>query len=836
WPTNHRPTETWPKVERAMHVLTGHYGLAMNEATGALERLGWLDDALDVEAALKRSNAVIAGFPTAKLSFEGGAGTGSAVATSFLGTKGATVDRAQMLDGGRIMNRLQFETVGFASNSKLKGRVTLAAMPRHFTLTQTLTGHAAAKVARIRIGGAALAALPKSEWLVPGRVLRRTNGAGKGWVFLVADVPGQSLATNVSGEVVAQRSVSQLAKAGTTVALTVLAAQAVSAAELSMFMTPNKAVQVSYQLLNLAGKPVGAPVVAPWNAELGAYKVPLGTLKSAGAPGKPNWEQAVYHNWYGRHRLTVTRVSKAPMAVPLALFGSGGLSWYITGGAPLWRDSKGRPTGTPIQVSKNWHGQVWYHLYSQPTFRGPGADTLELTMASSRWGPVFAASHAQLSLVGWSQAGGHWDESALGCFGESITYDPDVTLNRAMVDDVRPFQVLSKTKWSWTGNVGGADFLRYATTAKPYWERRLGRVRSHYAAPGPNLTDVVYAGVSSDGAIRATIRTQLVGTDDVVRAYYHLDYEFLKDVDYSRLAFFQVAADNYADNLFAKYAYGNASGAIKVAQSTNHKSKGYASNAHRGIALPGKSPWVLLYNNQRTGDSLPERFANVGFVVRSFEAKIGQATLTTPHINLTRTYNGKMSQMAFQLGLPHTPGSTWCGAPCLGKQRFVPKGSRVRATVEYLVLPANKSRYYGESAWLKALAPSLFDHPEQIRQVAANNQLVVQATVGKVLRAQPVVVDAEATQAKMGMIGPGAVVADLTMSGGLGFVPVTIAGLPRHGGWRLQRLLNGTWVTYDPAVHGNDHWQAEFTALSQDWRLTFSLPGVTKQRVRLVSE
>ena len=37
--------------------------------------------------------------------------------------------------------------------------------------------------------------------------------------------------------------------------------------------------------------------------------------------------------------------------------------------------------------------------------------------------------------------GGHWDESALGAFGESITYDPAVSLNRAMVDDVRPFLV-----------------------------------------------------------------------------------------------------------------------------------------------------------------------------------------------------------------------------------------------------------------------------------------------------------------------------------------------------------------------------------------------------------
>ena len=85
---------------------------------------------------------------------------------------------------------------------------------------------------------------------------------------------------------------------------------------------------------------------------------------------------------------------------------------------------------------------------------------MELTIPSSRWGETaYAASHAQLSLIGYYSAGGHWDESALGCWGESITYDPDQTLGRAMVDDVRP--LVSRDKCSWTGNVGGADFLRY---------------------------------------------------------------------------------------------------------------------------------------------------------------------------------------------------------------------------------------------------------------------------------------------------------------------------------------------------------------------------------------
>ena len=80
--------------------------------------------------------------------------------------------------------------------------------------------------------------------------------------------------------------------------------------------------------------------------------------------------------------------------------------------------------------------------------------------------------------------------------------------------------------------------------------------------------------MSTDGAIAADIRSQLVATDDVVRVYFHFDYTFLKDVDYHTLAFFQVAADNYADNGFARYAYGNAGGKLFDGKVSNHKAKG----------------------------------------------------------------------------------------------------------------------------------------------------------------------------------------------------------------------------------------------------------------------
>ena len=65
-----------------------------------------------------------------------------------------------------------------------------------------------------------------------------------------------------------------------------------------------------------------------------------------------------------------------------------------------------------------------------------------------------------------------------------------------------------------------------------------------------------------------------------------------------------------------------------------HGTTGYASDGDRGIALPGNAPWVMLYANTRDHDALPEHFANIGFVVRAFEADLGAEKITTPHINL----------------------------------------------------------------------------------------------------------------------------------------------------------------------------------------------------------
>lgn len=816
WPVNHDAGGgSWNGTS---HLLSGHYGLAFNEKTGSIEHFGALGAGLVPSDLLAADNSIVEALPAAELRFEGSDGI---VATAFQGVNPGSRNRTRMLDGGHTENWFVIPNVRYAADGGLRGRVELSAGPRHVVFTHSLQG---TDTARISLGGALFDGLTSETWLATDRALQLTDAAGEGWLLIVQPPPdGTALLRRESdGRVVAQQTGGA---ADATVSLLVTPVTAWNADEVAMLLDPST-VSVQTALLDKDGTEVWADTAATWDSTLGAYRADLGTLRQAGAPSRwANWEDPANHHWYGRHRVTVTPSGTEPVAVPLAFHGLDQISFYITGGAAMLRGEDGLPTGIPVQHSKNWHADgsygdgPWYHLSALPTVSAP--TTLELTVASGKWGPAWVASHAQLSLIGWSDAGGNWQESALGAFGESVTYDPDETLRRAMVDDVRPFLVQADRKWNWTGNVGGADFLRYVPGGASSINR-LGRVRTWTRSPGPLLTDVVWSGVSADGHIKGEITSQLGTADDLVRVWLHFSYTIEEDTPYERFALFQLAADRYADNLFQTASYGDAAGTVDSRPVPDHGTTGYASDAVRGIALTGAAPWILLSDNTRDWDTLPEHLADVGFIVRHFEADIGGTALTTPHLNLHQT-NNRHSQYGFELGLPHEEGSPWCGAPCGGETRFLPAGSTLEATIEYLVIPNDPSTYYGESPHLLSVPSEDWGTPAMMVHLADGGQLTLEASVGTVVRTHPVEVAAE----------PGKVAAEFSLTGGLGYTPLTVHGLNRHDGWTLWVSEDGgAWAPVPGEVLGNDHTQAH-QAEDGTWSLTWAVANQGTSTYRL---
>jgi hypothetical protein len=735
-----------------------------------------------------------------------------------LNRDGTSSNPSEMSDMGRFMQLTEIPQVTYAGTTTT-GSIQLAAMTRHFVLTHRATPALSEEnlVVKITLQGEAITALSETEWLEDDRALTIHDGSGEGWSFIVPDRDGMegTVQRFPDGTLIFEGDFDS-PSAGETLSLSVIAipTNAGDEAQRSVWLNPSESVSVEYAQLNRDGSGGETLTEAAWDPERGVYQVDIANLTAVGAPTWPSvWSTPSNHNWYNRHRIVVNNDTDAAVSIPIGFNAAENAAFYITGGIPMLRSVDGEPSGIPVQISKNWHDPpAWYHLYSALLLE-PGSHEFEHTFAHSKWGEAYAVQHAQLSLIGW----GHnqqWDESSIGCWGESITYDPDMTMARAQVDDVRPFLVDAGGEWRWTGNVGGASFLVYRPSEgiASFPSHQLGRMRTHYAYTGPNLTKVIYAGLSRDGKIEAKITTQLGRTDDLVRAYYHLEYTVLEDVNYNRIAFFQMAADRYSDNGFTRYAYGDEDGVMFDGEVFDHVSTGYASADDRGIPMTGESPWVMLYDSARTDDSLPEHLANVGFVVRDYEAVLGGETITTPHMNIVRTYNGGWSQMGFEIAIPYDASA-----------RFIPAGSTIRATIEYLVPPADKSTYFGDADYLTDMPADSYQSTDMMWTLAADNHLEVSAAVGDVLRIHPVELDASDDTTAV----------EFTLTGGLGYTPVTIHGLARPDGWRLEQLTDGTWEAVDQSVEGNDYWQADDDPATGTFSLVFNIHNRGTRTYRL---
>ena len=772
--------------------MTGTYAIAFDVTAANPDHLGLINNPLPVEEALLEENSVVTDLPTATVSYSAIIDGVESATTGFLGSTGQASNPSRIIDMGRFMQRVDIPQVTYADGA-LSGSIQLAAMTRHFVLTQRVSSSSDATTlaAQIKIEGDAVSQFSTTTQLEGTRALSISNDAGEGWSFIIPEQDGvvSTITRNGDGSLEAQSSVTN-ALSGQELSLALIVVPSTSGGDdqLSVWLNPGKTVNVEYVQLNRDGSETGAMTNASWDRERGAYLVQLQPLTNVGAPFWGHFQPST-HNWYNRHQIKITNNNSGKVSIPIAFDGGPNAAFYITGGSPLFRGNNSEPIGAPMQISKNWHeSPYWYHLYTALEIPS-GTQELEHTFAHAKWGVAYAAAHAHLSLIGWSNYNQQWDESSLGCFGESVTYDPDLTLSRAQVDDVRPFLVQADRKWHWTGNVGGASFLVYASSSghQSQPDHQITQRRTHYAYTGPNLAHVIYAGKTRDGKITEKISTQLGRTDDLVRVYYHLTYTFLEDVSYNRLAFFQVAADRYADNGFTRYAYGNENGVTVDQEITSHGTTGYESESDRGIQLPGNAPWVMLYASTKDGDALPEHLANIGFVVRAYEADLVTEKITTPHINLRRTYNGGYSQIGFELGLPYD-----------AQAKTVPAGSTVTATVEYLVPPADKDAYYGASDYLTSLNSGSFKNTTMMQMLADGNHLSLTAAVGTIIRTHPPEFQAAS----------GEVAVEFTLTGGLGYTPVIIHGLSIPTGWQLQQNVNGNWELVDQSVEGNDYWQA----------------------------
>ena len=106
---------------------------------------------------------------------------------------------------------------------------------------------------------------------------------------------------------------------------------------------------------------------------------------------------------------------------------------------------------------------------------------------------------------------------------------------------------------------------------------------------------------------------------------------------------------------------------------------------------------------------------------------------------------------------------------------FLNTAGTVRATVEYLIPPADKARYYGASDYLAALPAERWRSTDMALELARGNAIDVAVLTGSLRRTHPVELDA--VEGRVAGMDPGDVV-----PGGMGPADLVDDLVQRH--WR----------------------------------------------------
>ena len=348
-----------------------------------------------------------------------------------------------------------------------------------------------------------------------------------------------------------------------------------------------------------------------------------------------------------------------------------------------------------------------------------------------------------------------------------------------------------KQKWFWTNNVGGGDFLVYYDAKGE--AQRPSRVKAAYFDAGPNLTNVTYAGITSDGCIASRVAVSTPRTNDINRAYHRIRYDVLKRTPFTRLAFYQVGADLYNPHQFNKMAWGDIGGLHEEWSPP----KGGKTYSRRSVPCPGVASWFSLHNSVSL-DKKGGAWANRGLIIRSWKARLGGKDVPTPHFSV---YGTEHSYPSSNLELSAPPDVN----------ELLP-GDFVEAEVELVVIPRFASDYYGPNENLRTALITGENTWKPIFREAIGNHLVIETLRGTLRHTYPIVIAADKAQS-----------VELNVTGGIGYVPITFSGLTDYRGYTLFDTVGGKETKIDQSVHGNDFWQVNFDPLHSAYSLTFNV-------------
>lgn len=486
----------------------------------------------------------------------------------------------------------------------------------------------------------------------------------------------------------------------------------------------------------------------------------------------------------------------------------------------LLEDSSESPTGIPVQISKNWHKKSgsrtihdgsWLRGNTMVTLSGNETKRFRLKVIYGEWAGMPIASHAGLSLIGYNY-NWKWDESALGSWGENMTFSPTQHPGDSFICDVRPAFTVSMngSTHNWTENVGGLDFLRYENSSGE--TMRLVRQKTCFRWTGPNMTEVLYTGVTEDEKIRCTYKSRLGRTYDYQRRFLDFEYEFLEAVNNpDRLVFFQIAAEKYQAGGpdFTSYQIGENN---QMQYNVNAPTSG---SGYSGVKYPILNKWLNFADYYTDLNGGNPAYTRRGIIFR--ELKRDGSDWTWARMHEYRFSRWGDQRLAFDLG-----GTS--------VQNSFPAGTNIEGTVEFVMPPRALSDYWGLDDEFVGRLSNYTNQWSALQDEAYRNDLSITMYSGTFISSYPVEVK----------YSNGAVAADFSInSGGIGAVPVIVRDVPLGKALRIQRYRNGAWEWLnDVNIGANSYYQGYYngktgkmdyafniarhpndTNLSQSWRL-----------------
>jgi len=708
--------------------------------------------------------------------------------------------KARVLEGGRYVQRADVLTIPFQGTDTFFSRIEIAALQRYFVITYDLYSKESLQDVTYKYE----LQLPEGYTIVEkadeDRIVNVRNSSGEGFTFVVNDNNNNKTKIRFDdGKIIATCERKTLhPNFFSGFSIIVIPSNKSGLNDADSIRLPRDFTIQANQI-----SPNNRRQISRYNEQYGIFEI---SLADAHTKQGEDFIDEVVRNTYDRVEFTITNNSSKSIKVPIVFQKLPPFS--MTGVTPIIRDIETKePIGVQVQISKNWHVHrgisfndprrhwegSWLNAYVELEVPANKSISYEYTAPFATWGGVESVSHAQLSLVGW---GGNnlWDQAALGSYGESITFRPETY---SFIADVRPLFVKSVVggyrKFDWGGNVGGGDFLIVTTQQKLH---DLFGVRTNYISQGPNLTNVSYQAYSAEDKIKIDYNVRLGRTNDVVRNYFTLRYEFLDDVSIRNIKLFSMGSTTYKLTGHRKYAYGNQDGLIDDFEYEENTLSYYDSQNPQKLEMPGENFWFIAYDSP-----VEEENASTMFIVRDFVGKINGVDYTSPAFNIKQLKTSPSKQISFEITTPAEAGD------------IIKKGSVMEMQIEYICLPASEEAYYGESEYLNQ-TKNLFNTYEAALQQVKYGIVSAAAIVGELEGSFPVTVKVD---------NENEILAHLSLTGGLGYTPVVFKGVKGYSGYSLEKKVGDAWEKVDQSIHGNDFWQTNFDYASGGYTFVYNV-------------